>query len=117
MEISSKSTWSYTLLLIFLGIFGAHRFYVGKKGSGSIYLLSWGVSLLLPSISVIVGVLRGVAVLFDVFHLGFGDPKDGDGVALERVRGARILAAVVGVVGVIGLIIGVATLGTFLSAL
>ena len=31
------------LLLVFLGMFGIHRFYLGKIGTGLIYLLSFGL--------------------------------------------------------------------------
>ena len=43
------------LLLTFLGIFGAHRFYMGKIGTGLIYLLSLG--------------LCGIGIIYDFWTL------------------------------------------------
>lgn len=39
---STKSGWTTLLLGIFLGIFGAHRFYVGKIGTGLLMILTLG---------------------------------------------------------------------------
>ncbi|SFR81458.1 NINE protein [Anaeromicropila populeti] len=41
--ISTKSRLVSLLLCFFLGVFGIHRFYVGKVGSGILYLLTFGV--------------------------------------------------------------------------
>lgn len=43
------------LLCFFLGVFGAHRFYVGKSLSGLIYLFIFG--------------LMGIGWLFDLFRI------------------------------------------------
>jgi len=40
--VSDKDYWTATLLCFFLGVFGAHRFYVGKIGSGIAQLLTFG---------------------------------------------------------------------------
>lgn len=40
---NQKSTGVAYLLLIFLGFFGAHRFYIGRHVSGVIYLLTCGL--------------------------------------------------------------------------
>jgi ribosomal protein L40E len=40
--VSNKDYWAAGLLCFFLGIFGAHRFYVGKVGSGIAQLLTLG---------------------------------------------------------------------------
>ena len=41
---SSKKKKSIALLLcFFLGIFGAHRFYLGKPKTGALYLIGWGL--------------------------------------------------------------------------
>jgi hypothetical protein len=39
---SSKNVFTAILLCIFFGVFGAHRFYVGKIGTGVIQLLTLG---------------------------------------------------------------------------
>lgn len=40
--ISDKNYWTATVLCFFLGIVGAHRFYVGKIGSGIAQLFTFG---------------------------------------------------------------------------
>ncbi len=50
-----KSKLTAYLLLIFLGVFGAHKFYLGKTGMGFLYLVTLG--------------LAGFGVLFDLFIL------------------------------------------------
>ena len=42
MEKSPKSWWTTFLLCHFLGYWGAHRFYVGKTGTGIVQLLTCG---------------------------------------------------------------------------
>ncbi len=40
---SPKSRKTALLLCIFFGLFGIHRFYVGKFGSGLVYMCSMGL--------------------------------------------------------------------------
>lgn len=54
-----EKSWLVTLLLaIFLGYLGIHRFYVGKIGTGILYLLTggiFGIGWIVDLIMIIVG--------------------------------------------------------------
>ena len=58
MPDSEKSRTVTLLLCFFLGILGIHRFYVGKTGSGVLYLCTGGIvgiGVLIDFIMIIVG--------------------------------------------------------------
>lgn len=55
VQVRQKQTGIAYLFLIFLGIFGAHQFYLGKTGRGILYLLTAGVF--------------GIGALIDLFTL------------------------------------------------
>lgn len=64
---SHKSRLVTLLLCIFFGVFGFHRFYVGKVGTGFIYLFTggvFGIGWVLDLISIVLG----------TFTDGFGFP-------------------------------------------
>ena len=62
---SSRSRLVALLLCFFLGIFGAHKFYLGKFGMGILYLFTYG--------------LFSIGWLIDLFVLLVGNPKDKQG--------------------------------------
>ena len=65
-----KSKMIALLLCIFLGGIGAHRFYVGKIGTGIIWLLTGGCF--------------GIGYVIDLIGIITGSFKDKDGLALEE---------------------------------
>ena len=67
---SPKSRWVALALCFFLGEFGVHRFYVGKIGSGILYLCTFG--------------LFGFGWLIDFFTILFGSFRDKYGFWLRR---------------------------------
>ena len=67
--VSSKSNACACLLCLFLGFLGAHRFYVGKVGSGILYLLTAGVF--------------GIGWVIDFLVILCGGVRDADGGALK----------------------------------
>lgn len=69
--MSSKSRAGALVLALFLGHFGAHRFYVGKNGTGIIMLL-----LTISFIGLIVSLIWA---LVDVFVIATGNFTDKDG--------------------------------------
>jgi TM2 domain-containing membrane protein YozV len=70
MEKSPKN-WIVTLLLCwFLGVYGAHRFYAGKIGSGVLQLLTLGG--------------LGIWTLIDLIMIIVGSFKDNDGLPIKN---------------------------------
>lgn len=56
-----KSKWIAFFLCIFLGYLGVHRFYVGKVGTGLIYLLTGGffaIGWVLDALRILFGLFR-----------------------------------------------------------
>lgn len=68
--VSPKSKLTALLLCIFLGGLGIHRFYVGKAGTGILYLLTAG--------------LCGIGVLVDLIQIACGNFKDNMGLVIRN---------------------------------
>ncbi len=67
-DASEKSRLVALLFAWFLGVFGIHRFYVGKVGSGIIWIITLG--------------LFGVGTLVDLILIAMGKFKDKEGKPL-----------------------------------
>ena len=67
---SPKNRTAAALLCFFLGCLGVHRFYVGKVGTGVLWLLTLG--------------LFGIGVLVDFIMILVGSFKDGNGLPITR---------------------------------
>ena len=67
---SSKSRGIATALAATLGVFGVHRFYVGKVGTGLLMLLTGGG--------------MGIWYVYDVIIVASGAFRDADGYALTE---------------------------------
>jgi TM2 domain-containing membrane protein YozV len=65
VEISGRSRLAALLLCFFLGELGVHRFYVGKIGTGILWLFTLG--------------LLGIGALVDLIIIAIGDFKDKEG--------------------------------------
>jgi TM2 domain-containing membrane protein YozV len=63
--VSDRSRLVALLLCVFLGCFGAHRFYVGKTGTGVLMVLALGG--------------LGIWMLVDLILIATGSLRDGDG--------------------------------------
>ncbi len=68
--ISRKSKVTALLLCIFLGWAGAHRFYVGKIGTGILYLFTIGIC--------------GIGWLVDIIFIAMGSFEDDFGLPLRQ---------------------------------
>lgn len=67
---SDKKKTTALLLCIFLGVFGAHQFYVGKIGKGLLYLFTVG--------------LFGIGWIVDIIKILTGSFRDNVGAPLRQ---------------------------------
>lgn len=67
---SPKRRGTAALLCLFLGVFGVHRFYVGKIGTGLLWLLTFG--------------LYGIGAIIDLLRILCGSFRDRDRRRLAR---------------------------------
>lgn len=67
--ISSKNWMLALMLCIFLGVFGVHRFYVGKVGTGILYFFTCG--------------LFGIGWIIDIIMIATGCFKDQSNLPLR----------------------------------
>ncbi|MBP5330448.1 MAG: TM2 domain-containing protein [Lachnospiraceae bacterium] len=60
-NLSDKSRWIALILLLLLGVFGAHYFYAGRIGMGIVYMLTfgfWGIGYVVDIIRILLGVFK-----------------------------------------------------------
>ncbi len=86
-EVSSRSRLATVLLTFFLGIFGTHRFYIGKTRTAIVMLILsilylvtvrfWGITII--SLAVV-----GVWALIDFIFAVSGIMKDRDGKLIKE---------------------------------
>lgn len=95
---SDRNGWIYTILLLFLGWTGAHRFYLGRIGMGIVYLFTTG--------------FLGVGVVVDAIVLLAGGVRDANCRELEIEKSAKVFVvllvlAVICMLAVAGVVCGV----------
>ena len=69
-QVSGRRIGTSALLCVFLGVFGAHRFYVGKTGTGVLQLVTLGG--------------LGIWMLVDLILILTGQFRDADGRQLTE---------------------------------
>ena len=87
-ERSSKSRLATVLLALFLGVFGAHRFYLGKIRTAMVMLILsilylatvrfWGMIMVIPL------ALAGLWALIDLIFTASGMMKDKKGRPIKN---------------------------------
>ena len=75
-NISSKSRTVALLLVLFLGIWGAHRFYAGKIGSA--------IAMLLLSLTMVGIMATSIWAFIDFIFVVVGDFKDKEGGIIKN---------------------------------
>ena len=92
-NVSTKNRFTMLMLCWFLGLFGVHRLYAGKLGSG--FLMAYGTisTLLVMMINAPIGLMCLITmvafVVNDFSFIAFGQFKDcyGKQVCDDKIRG------------------------------
>jgi TM2 domain-containing membrane protein YozV len=84
--VSPKSRLATTLLAFFLGMFGAHRFYIDKTGTAILMLAltSVGIHLCLVIVGIFVLIAVRIWSLIDFIIAVTGSMRDRDGLLIEK---------------------------------
>lgn len=69
-RVSDKSKMTALIICLLCGYLGFHHFYVGKAGTGILYLCTCG--------------LFGIGWLIDIINIANGTFKDGNGLPLKK---------------------------------
>ena len=70
METSDKDWLIVLLLCLFVGVLGVHRFYVGKTGTGILWILTGGC--------------LGIGTLIDLIKIVCGNFTDANGKPIKQ---------------------------------
>jgi TM2 domain-containing membrane protein YozV len=85
-NISPKSRLAATLLAWFLGVFGAHRFYIGKTGTAIVMLLLWiaGWATIWLFVGYIFFIAVGIWAFVDFIVAVVGRMRDKEGRLIQK---------------------------------
>jgi len=92
-EYKQKSRTTAFLLCAFFGCLGIHRFYVGKAGTGVLYLLTGG--------------LLTIGAIVDLVRIGLGLFKDSNNQSLSGWTPVGCVIAAIGlIIAIVAVVIG-----------
>jgi len=85
-DISPKSRLATTLLALFLGEFGAHRFYVGKTGTAIVMLVLGvaGLATIWAFVGYVLLVAVGIWAFIDFIFAVIGNMRDKEGKLIQK---------------------------------
>jgi len=86
-RVSTKSRLATTLLALFLGVFGAHRFYAGKSGTGIVMLILTLIGIFTVwffAVGLILIIAVGVWAFVDFIFSVIGRFEDDRGLPIEK---------------------------------
>ena len=63
--VSNKKKWIAAVLCMFLGMFGLHRFYLGRNASGAVMLVVWVLGLIIPYLGLLFLFAQAIFVIVD----------------------------------------------------